>query len=71
MALKNLRTSIPVIPSTQDANGNVIAPGVPGIKPCLIPARQIMRLKVASVAFVYYTDIGRIVTPVNIKYTNV
>ena len=66
LALKNLRTSITAFPPTHDANGNVIAPGVPGINPCLIPARQIMRLKVASVAFVYYTDTGRIVIRKNI-----
>ena len=71
LAMKNLRTSIPAVPPTHDANGNVIAPGVPGINPCLIPARQIMRLKVASVAFAYYTEIGRIATPVNMNYTNV
>lgn len=71
LALKNLRTSIPPVLPTLDGNGNIVAPGIPGIIPCLIPARQIMRLKIASVAFAYYTDIGRIVTPVNMNYTNV
>ena len=71
LALKNLRTSVAAVLPTHDPNVNIIAAGTPGIAPCLIPARQIMRLKVASVSHTYYADIGRTQTPANMNYTNV
>ena len=71
LALKNLRTSISAQLPTVDNAGVIIVPGTPGIAPCLVPARQIMRLKVASVAYAYYTSIGRTATPANMNYTNV
>ena len=68
-AVDNLRTyirPIPAIPEVLDANNNVIqaaVPAVPGLRPCIITARQLTRLKVAAIAYAYYADIGRTLTP--------
>ena len=76
-AVDNLRTyirPIPAIPEVLDANNNVIqaaVPAVPGLRPCIITARQLTRLKVAAIAYAYYADIGRTLTPANMNYTNV
>ena len=61
-------------------NGNVIqaavpaiagVPGIPAIHPVPIPARSTMRLLIASVAFHYYRDTGRSMTPANMHFNNV
>ena len=70
-ALKNMRTSIPGVDAVVDAAGNVVNPAVPAVPPILVSARCALRLKVASIAFHYYRDIGRVATPVNMNYTNV
>ena len=76
-AIKNLRTAIPgvaAIPKQCDANGVVVAQGVAAISsvpPCIIPARAVLRLKIASIAYHYYIDTNRTPTPANINYTNV
>ena len=70
-AIKNLRTAIPGIPEVTDAAGNVVTAAVPPILPCLISARCALRLKVASIAFHYYSDIDRVPTPQNMNYTGV
>ena len=70
-AIKNLRTPIPGIAAVTDAVGNVVTAAVPGIPPCLISARCALRLKVTSIAFHYYKEIGRDVTHQNMDYTNV
>ena len=84
-AYKNMRTSIPGvagIPAVQaqmDTNnpGVILVPGVPpipaipAIPPVLVSARCALRLKVASIAYHYYSSIDRTPTPVNMNYTNV
>ena len=70
-AIKNLRTAIAGVPAVVDAAGAVLVPAVPGIPPCIIPARSSLRLKVASIAYHYYTDTDRTVTPANMNYTQV
>ena len=74
-AIKNLKTAIPPlpgVPAVQDANGNEIQaaiPGVPGIPPCLIPAKCLLRLTVATAAYHYYVDTARTPTPANMNYS--
>ena len=76
-AIKNLKTAIPAvatIPQLLDSNNNVIVAavqGIPGIPPCLIPAKSILRLKFAAIAYHYYVDTGRTPTPANMNYTQV
>lgn len=70
-ALKNMRTLIPGVAAVVDAAGNKVNPAVPAIPPILVSARCALRLKVASIAFHYYQDIGREATPVNMNCTNV
>jgi hypothetical protein len=76
-AFKNMRTSIPgvaAIPAVRDANNVIIAaaiPAVPPIPPTLVSAKCSLRLKIASIAFHYYTSILRDITPVNMNYTQV
>ena len=41
------------------------------IPPVSIPARPSSRLLIASVAWHYYTDTGRVVTPANMHFSNV
>ena len=71
LAIKNLRTSIPGIPAVLDAAGTVVTAAVPPILPCLISARCALRLKVASIAYHYYIEIGRTPTPQNMNYSTV
>ena len=65
-ATKNMRTSIPGVPAVPDG-----AAAVPAIPPCLISAKCSLRLKVASVAFHYYTSIDREPTAINMNYSAV
>ena len=69
-AFKNMRTAIPGIPAVT-ARRVTTVPAIPAIPPCLVSARCALRLSVASVAYHYYSDIGRIQTPANMDYTNV
>lgn len=68
-AIKNLRIAIPGVAAVLDAAGNVVAPAIPPVLPCLISARCHLRLKVASIAFHYYRSIGRAPSPQNMNYT--
>ena len=43
MALKNMRTPIPGVPSVRK-----VSPEVPGIPPCIVSAKYALRLEVAS-----------------------
>lgn len=70
-AYKNMRTSIPGIPAVLNPDGSVAVAAVPAIQPCLVSARCALRLKVASIAYHYYVDVGRNPTPANMNYTNV
>ena len=76
-ALKNMRTAIPGIPAIpatlNDAGAEVTAavPAVPPVLPVILPARCSHRLLVAAIAWHYYTDTGRAVTPQNMHYNNV
>jgi hypothetical protein len=76
-AFKNMRIAIPgvpLVPAVLNANGTVRVaeiPAVPPIPPTLVSAKCALRLKIASVAFHYYTAIGRTATAVNMNYTNV
>ena len=70
-AFKNMRTAIPGVAAVVAANGNIVTPAIPAIPPCLVSARCALRLNVASIAYHYYVDIGRIPTPANMNYTNV
>ena len=69
--IKNLCISIPGIPAVLDPTSNVVAPAVPAVPPCLISARCSLRLKVASIAYHYYLDIGRTPTPQGMNYSQV
>lgn len=71
VAVRNLRTSIPGVPATVDAAGNVLVPAIAPILPCLVPAKCILRLKVASTAYHYYKDTARTPTSANMNYTRV
>ena len=74
-AIKNMKTAIPAIPGIAevvDGQGNVVqaaVPGTPGVPPCLVPAKCVLRLKVASIAYHYYVDTGRTPTPANMNYS--
>ena len=46
-------------------------PAIPAIPPVLVSARRSLCLKVASIAYHYYTSIGRVPTAANMNYTNV
>ena len=76
-AIKNMITTIPgvpAIPVVLTNNGNVLVaavPAIPPILPLIMPAKSAHRLLVASVAWHYYTDTGRVVTNSNMHYTNV
>ena len=70
-AIKNLRVPIAGVPEVLDAAGNVVNAAIPAVPPCLISSKCSLRLKVASVAFHYYTDIGREPTSANMNYTHV
>ena len=71
VAIRNLRTSIPGTAAVLDAAGNVVVAALPPIMPCLIPAKCVLRLKVASLAYHYYKDTARTPTPANMNYTRV
>ena len=71
VAIRNLRTAIPGVPAVLDANGAVVIPAIAAILPCLIPAKSVLRLKVASLAFHYYQNTSRTPTAANMKYTTV
>ena len=71
--------AIPAVPAVVQ-DGNVVqaavpaiagVPGIPVINPVPIPARSTKRLLIASVAFHYYRDTGRAVTPINMHFNNV
>ena len=68
-AIKNLRVSIPGVAAVLDGAGNVVTPAIPAIPPCLVPARCALRLKVASLAYHYYLDIGRTPSPACMNYS--
>ena len=80
VAFKNVRTGVPGIPmvpavaAVTDGDGNVIqtavpaVPAIPGTQPVPIPARSTTRLLVASIAYHYYVDTGRAVTPASMHY---
>ncbi len=74
-AIKNMKTSVPdvlPIPEQRDENGTIVRAGIEGIRgipPCLVPAKCVLRLKVASIAYHYYLDTGRTPTPANMNYT--
>ena len=77
-AYKNMHTSIPgvaAIAEVCDATTNAIitaaVPAVPSILPVLVSARCALRLKVASLAYHFYVDVGRTPTPASMNYTNV
>ena len=70
-AFKNMRTAIPGVAAVVAARGRIVTPAIPAISPCLVSARCALRLNVASIAYHYYVDIGRIPTPANMNYTNV
>ena len=70
-AYKNLRTAIPGVPAVTNPDGTIATAAIPAVQPCLVSARCALRLKVASIAFHYYQDVGRTPTPVNMNYTNV
>ena len=70
-AYKNMRISIPGVAATTDATGNIIAPAIQAIPPCIIPARCILRLKIASIAYQYYINTGREVNSTNMHYSNI
>ena len=44
---------------------------IPPVPPCMISARCALRLKIASIAYHYYEDIGRDITAQNMNYTSV
>ena len=50
-AIKNLRTPIPGVPAVVDQNGAIVHEAIPPGSPCIIPARGVLRLKVASIAY--------------------
>ena len=71
--------AIPAVPAVVQ-DGNVVqaavpaiagVPGIPAINAVPIPARSTTRLLIASVAFHYYKDTGRAVTPINMHFNNV
>ena len=74
-AYKNMRTSIPGvpgIPEQRNADNVVTAEAVAAIAaipPVLVSAKCALRLKIASLAYHYYTSIGRDLTPANMNYT--
>ena len=74
-AYKNMRTSIPGIagiPLVRNADGVITAEAVaaiPAIPPILVSAKCALRLKIASIAYHYFTSIGREPTPANMNYT--
>ena len=71
VAIRNLRTPIPGVPAVVDADGNEVHPAIPPVPPCIISARCALRLKVASIAYHYYENIGRNITAQNMNYTTV
>ena len=68
-AFKNMRTAIPGVPAVVDEDGVIQVPAVAPIAPLLVPARCALRLKVASIAYHYYKDIGRTPTAANMNYS--
>ena len=82
VAFKNARAGIPGTPTIQAIpeviqNGQVVQAAVPaitgtsGVQSVPIPAKCITRLLIASVAYHYYKDTGREITPTNMHFTNV
>ena len=82
VAFKNARAGIPGTPTVQAIpeviqNGQVVQAAVPAIagtpggQSVPIPAKCITRLLIASVAYHYYRDTGRAITPVNMHFSNV
>ena len=83
-AFKNMRTpiagvpGIPGLPQVMAPDGIAVAvPAVPAVPPIpgspgvIVSALCAKRLKVASIAYHYYTSIGRTPTPANMNYTSV
>ena len=83
MAIKNVRQGIPTIPGIpaipeqRNTRGSITrsaiaaTPAIQGTPPVLIPARSASRLYIASIAYHYYNDTSREVTPTNMHYSNV
>lgn len=57
-----IQAEVPATPGTA---------AIPTVLPVPIPARSTSRLLIASVAYHYYRDTGRTITPVNMHFTNV
>ena len=70
-AIKNLRTPIPGVPAVVNARGRETHAAIAPIPPCIISAKCVLRLKVASVAFHYFSEIGRDIIPEGMNYTNI
>ena len=80
-ALKNMRVAIPGIPGIPGVAAQVnpqgvvhvpaiaAIPPIPAVPPMIISARCSLRLKSASAAYHYYTDVSRTPTPANMNYT--
>ena len=82
VAFKNVRSGIPGTPRVEAVpavmNGTVtVTPAIPavpavaGVRAVPIPAKSTSRLLIASVAYHYYLDTGRVVTAGNMNFNNV
>lgn len=71
VAVRNLRTAIPGLPAVLNPDGMIAVAATPPVLPCLVPAKCVLRLKVASIAYHYYQDTARTPTPAHMNYTNV
>ena len=80
MAIKNVRQGIPTMPGTpaiperRNSQGTIIYDAIATVSaiqetpPVLIAARSASRLYVASIAYHYYIDTSREVTPQNMHH---
>ena len=69
-AYKNMRISIPGVSAVLDPAGNIITAAIPPVLPCIVPAKCILRLKVAATTYEYYVNVGRDPSPNGMHYTN-
>ena len=64
-----MRTVISGLPAVVHTAGVIQIDAVAPIQPLLVSARCALRLKVASIAYHYYTSIGRTPRAANMNYT--
>ena len=66
-----MRTAIPSNPVVDDDGGAATVPAVSPVPTVLVSEKCALCLKVSSIAYQYYTSIGRAITPSNMNYTTV